>query len=120
MPIKVAIGNQYLFMSDEISISFGLAYGEGSEYRVQEIARVNDGRFTWERIEGSAYIEPSIRMTEAMARALLDELQRYFHPVEPPEKQLRSDYVAERARVDNLLNTVSLIAMSHTGVGDND
>lgn len=48
----------------------------------------------------------ALRLTEDLARALLDGLTRWYHGAEDT-RALRKDYDAERARVDRLLDKLS-------------
>lgn len=48
-------------------------------------------------------MEPSLRLPEDLARALLDALAAHFGGVSDTQT-LRKDYLAERARVDRMIN----------------
>lgn len=52
--------------------------------------------------EMAAQQEPSLRLPEDIARALLDALARHFGGVSDVQT-LRQDYLAERARVDKMI-----------------
>lgn len=52
--------------------------------------------------EGAAPLEPSLRLEEDVARALLDALAQYFGGTSE-SLTLRRDYLDERSRVDRLI-----------------
>jgi hypothetical protein len=56
-----------------------------------------------DRTEAAAIQEPTLRMPEDMARALLDALAAHFGGTSDT-LTLRKDYMAERARVDKMID----------------
>ncbi len=53
--------------------------------------------------EAAAWTEPTLRIPEDMARALLDALAAHFGGSSDVQT-LRKDYLAERARVDKMID----------------
>lgn len=56
--------------------------------------------------EPAVYHPPALRLPEDVARALLDALAAYFGGTSEVQT-LRKDYLAERARVDRLIEMVA-------------
>lgn len=57
---------------------------------------------TWVRSDTAVTTGPSLRLPESVARALYDALAVHFHGVSDTQT-LRTDYLAERRRVDQLI-----------------
>jgi hypothetical protein len=60
----------------------------------------------WQTVPAEAVAvspEPTLRLPDAVARALLDALTAHFGGA-PELQTLRKDYVAERARVDKMID----------------
>jgi hypothetical protein len=88
---------------------------ESGEYeskpRILRLGQNDDGSqtFTWETFEPHASVEPTLRlgMDEALAlQGALSELQHGTSEL----RALRADYIAERGRVDRLIDTLSAVA----------
>lgn len=63
-----------------------------------------------ERIEeGTLIEEPTLRLNDEAARALLDELQRHYQGATDLQT-VRGDLLHERERVDKMLETISQLA----------
>ncbi len=94
--IRVVVQDQFAF-GDNISISFGMSLGSEG---VTKIARIDDhGTIRWEDFEPGS--SPTLRIDSDVARALLEELTRFFHGA-GDTRALRRDYDSERQRVDVL------------------
>lgn len=85
--------------SDGVAI-YVIRYGE----RSREV-RTADGR--WQAILEAQQAEPTFRIGEDEARALLEALIRSFEGAEDT-RQLRKDYEAERLRVDKFIDALVL------------
>jgi len=82
--------------------------------RVEILLRRRDGqavsfppvdivRYDPEGVEPSPEVSP-LRLTEDEARAMYEALGRFFGSDAVSNDRLRSDYVAERSRVDRMIN----------------
>jgi hypothetical protein len=76
---------------------------EGDERDSRRILRhLGDDVWESEPLPEAVTVEPSFRLSESGARALLDALSAHYAG-SSDVRQLRSDYDAERARVDKLI-----------------
>jgi hypothetical protein len=65
----------------------------------------------WDEIPADGVVsEPTLRLDDDAARALLDGLTRHYQGAEDT-RALRRDYDAERKRVDGLTATISQVAL---------
>lgn len=88
-----------------VSLAIVLRSGDDERSPATEIMRLNDGTPRWESLEPMVVTEPTLRIDDDSARALLDALTRYYHGAEDT-RALRKDYDGERARVDKLTATL--------------
>jgi hypothetical protein len=113
--IQVSIQSDYRFVFDGIGIAIRDKNEDGARYAV----RFGEyGHLEWEyrtRDEALTVQSPPMVLTDDIARALLQELIRYYHGAEDT-RSLRRDYDHERGRVDKL--TEALIAIAAKSSAD--
>lgn len=84
-PYRCAVQRDYMGMG--VSITFGLVYG-GTEIRVMQY-----GTQEWHSQDRMMVVEkPTMRLEEEFARALYEELARYFGYEDADTRSLRKDY----------------------------
>jgi hypothetical protein len=92
-----------------VAIAIVLRPGDDERGRATQIMRFRDGIETWHDLEEQVAGDPTLRLDDDSARALLDALTRYYHGAEDT-RALRRDYDDERKRVDKLTDAVIGIA----------
>lgn len=65
---------------------------------------------SWDELDPDGTAEPTLRLDDYSARALLDALTRHYQGAEDT-RALRRDYDAERKRVDTLAAALSALAL---------
>lgn len=107
--IRVFIGLG-AFMPDGVQVAIvNDMPGDGVSEPSRRIARFDSTGLSWEPVEPFAIAAPTFTLTDDMARALMEELTRYYHGADD-SRALRRDYDAERKRVDNLIGHLTFIA----------
>lgn len=106
---------QEQFASDSVDIAIIQSDAAGSPDTPKRILRLasDESRFPfWEPLpEDARNVEPTLRLNNEAALALLDALTRHYQGAEDT-RALRRDYDAERKRVDQLTATLGTIASS--------
>ena len=98
------------FMADGLRVAILNEYaGDIDTPPQRRILRLDTDGGRWEQVEPAVITEPTLTLPDEAARALLEELTRYYHGVEDT-RALRRDYDAERGRVDALLAAVTDLA----------
>lgn len=64
--------------------------------------------------DAATYTEPTLRLPEDIARALLDALAAHFGGTSEVQT-LRKDYVAERGRVDRMIDAMTAMLLPPGG-----
>jgi hypothetical protein len=82
---------------------------ESDDFGNERVYRILDSQGVMRPAPEGDHAEPTIRLRESQALALLTALQRHFEGGEQVAR-LRKDYDAERARVDKLTDAVLEIA----------
>lgn len=92
------------------SFGVGISILNEGEDRPREIARFENGQLrSFESFDPHAAVDPSLVLSDDIARALLDALTRRYHGAEDT-RALRRDYDDERKRVDKL--TAGLLSLA--------
>lgn len=102
--IRVAIVGD--FMIDGVRIGI-MQKGDGRDGRLFATSTGPAGHLNWEHIAENALgpDTPTLSLTNDVARALMDELVRYYHG-SSDTLALRRDYDHERGRVDKMLGAL--------------
>jgi len=82
---------------------------EGEVTRVYHINEYGSG--SWDVVEDGVISAPTFRMTDDLARELLDELMRYYQGASDM-KSARADLLHERGRVDKLIEHIMIVQAS--------
>lgn len=106
--LRVGVTGDYII--DGIAIHIGYRADHAS-YWVKHFAA--DGTSSMSKIEATQNADPSLRLNNEEARALLDALLRHYQG-SGDYHTLREDYLHERRRVDALIASISIIATAET------
>jgi hypothetical protein len=112
--IRAHIHSGWTVSPDSITVSIVMHPPEGSMDVRPRILRLpgadNPYAVSWDEIEqDGSTVEPTMRLDNGTARALLDALASHYEGAEDT-RALRRDYDAERKRVDKLADAVVSIA----------
>ncbi len=98
MPARAMIKDDP-FAFNSVSIYLGRTMPEYEKLTIIEPMQVVES----DHVQNTAVDEPSLRLPEDLARALLDALAAHFGGTSEAQT-LRSDYLAERKRVDKMID----------------
>lgn len=99
---RVAVKNDFMMGT---AVTFALDYG-GDEIK---ILHFEGGTDRWDSVNRLVVDKPSLRIPEEFARALYEELARYFNGTSE-SATARADLLHERSRVDKCLESLIKIA----------
>lgn len=105
---------------DRLQLSIALSLVQQSDgenpTKILRIAEAGDNPvFRWEDLPDThADVEPTIRLGDSTARAILEALARHYGGADDT-RALRRDYADERQRVDRLTTSLAMIAQSLAG-----
>ncbi len=103
-PVRVFVTDS--FEIDGVAITMGLRYSQ-EEVRVM---RLREGGWAeYETVEPAVQTNPTLRLNNDFARALLEALLRYYNGSEDA-RTTRADLLHERERVDKLINMYGMLA----------
>lgn len=91
------------YIRDTIIGGLDIAIVLEGDGQARRILHLDGDHPTWADLPEAANTEPTLRLDDQMARALLDALTRHYQGAEDT-RALRRDYDAERARVDKLID----------------
>lgn len=111
-PVRVIVIPEYGI--DGVAITMGLRSGQGET----AILRIDEqGNQNFEQHDTLTRIDnPTMRLTDDFARALLDALTRHYQGASDMHT-VRADMLHERDRVDRLIGTLSAIAIDAAKYG---
>jgi hypothetical protein len=103
------------FNAFNVGISLVRTTADESQRWILRLADSGAGQIVlWEDLDPLGDAEPTLRLGQEEARALLDALTTHYGGVDD-KRTLRADYLAERERVDKLAAVVAGIAQTLAG-----